>query len=61
MTLVRAILLGCALMALLDGDVGQAIFIVLFVVVLVVAAPGGVWQRPVPFRVWWGPGGWRGR
>lgn len=59
MTIVRAVLLLCALLALLDGAVWEAVGLTVFVVVLWLAAPGGVGQRPVGFRVWFFGGGWR--
>lgn len=54
--MVRVILLGCAVVAVLDGAVWEALGIAAFVVVLMVAAPGGLAPRPWPFRVWF-PGG----
>lgn len=60
MTLARVLLLGCALMAVLAGAWLEAIGIVAIVVVLFLAWPDGVAQRPVPFHIWFGPGRWRG-
>jgi predicted Abi (CAAX) family protease len=53
MTFPRAVVLLCALAALADGAVWEAVFLVLFVVVLWVFWPAGVGRRPVPFRIWW--------
>lgn len=59
MTIVRAILLLCALAALLDGAVLEAVGLVLFVVVLFAAWPEGWGRRPVPFTFTMPGGRWR--
>lgn len=53
MTVVRGVLLVLAALALLDGDVWQAVGLTAFVVVLFVVAPGGLWGTPRPLRVSW--------
>lgn len=53
MTVVRGVLIACAVLALADGELWEAVGLAAFVLVLVVAAPGGVAPRPRPFRVWW--------
>lgn len=53
MTVLRAILLGCALMALLDGSVVEALAIVGLVVLLWWVAPDGLVLRRVRFRLRW--------
>jgi hypothetical protein len=55
----RAILLLCALLALLDGDVWEAVGLAGVAAVLFIAWPDGFGQRPVPFRVWFPGGRWR--
>lgn len=59
MTIVRGVLLLCALVALLDGAIWEAVGLGAFVLVPFVAEPGGWGQRPVGFRIWFFGGGWR--
>lgn len=59
MTVVRVVLLLCALLALLDGAVWECVGLVVFVLVLFLAWPEGVGRRPVPFTVWLPGGRWR--
>lgn len=59
MTGVRVAVLACAVLAIADGDVLEALGLLLFVVVLCVAWPGGVAPRPVGVTVWWPGARWR--
>lgn len=57
--MIRAMLLVCAVLAIVDGAVLEGVGIAAFVVVLFVAWPGGVWQRPVGLTVWLPGARWR--
>lgn len=61
MTGPRFVLLILAVLALVDGAWIEAFGVALFVLVLCCAWPGGIFQRPVPFTVWWPGGRWRDR